>query len=331
MSDITASGRLARQACAAFPRAGSLTLGRMLHADHPLVFASYDTARRAVRYARGECASGGGCKTPHPVARIPLAVIPESFSKKRSDFMIDGPARILVMCDAHIPYHDKGAVEAAVKTGKRRAVTGVYLGGDWADFYRVSQFERDPEARRLPDEINAVRDSLAYLRDQFPKARIWYRKGNHERRYDSYLRISAPELLGLDCMGLDGVLGLSDMGITYIDEYTPIKFGKHLYGLHGNEYGGGAGSPVNPARGLLLKTKQCSFCGHWHRTSEQPDRTLAQTQLAAWSVGCLCDLHPEYASQNQWNHGHAILTIDRAGGFCFLNLRSEGGKVYGDA
>ncbi len=330
-SDLGASGRLAREACAEFPNASSRALARMLRKNHPRVYVSEDTARAAIRYARGERPSHGGATTLRPVARVPLPVIPESFGKKRGEFPVSGPASILVLCDAHIPYHDKRAIEAAVKTGKRRGVTGLYLNGDWADFYRVSRFERDPEARRLPEEIDAVKDSLAYLRDQFPKARIWYRKGNHEHRYDAYLRACAPELLGLDGLGLDKILRLDDFGITSIDEYTPVLFGHYLYGIHGNEYGSGTGSPVNPARGLLLKTKQCSFCGHFHRTSEQPERTLAQKQLAAWSVGCLCDLHPEYASQNQWNHGHAVLELDRAGGFCFLNMRSEGGKVYGDA
>lgn len=321
-----ASGRLARQACQKFPAASTSALSRILRRDHPKVYPNFNAARCAVRYVRGEKDGATGYKHPQVVPR--QVAMPKSASKHRAPKIITDPLRSLLLCDAHIPYHDAKAIEAAIGTGLEYNVGCVVLGGDWGDFYRCSHYERDPETRRLKDELQDNRDSLVYLRQKFPKARIIYRKGNHEHRLTAYMRYHCEELLGIAEFEIPALLDLDAMGIECVDEYTPIRFGEYLHFIHGNEYGGGAGSPVNPARGLALKTKACSMCGHFHRSSEHTERSIAKHQLSTWSVGCLCDLHPDYASQNQWNHGHAIIELDVKGGFKVHNFRSQDGKVY---
>ena len=320
-----ASGSLARTLCRKHPTTATNALARILHKDHPKVYPTHDSARQAVRYHRGE-RNGGHGKSPSATPRKPA--LPDSASKRRNVVAVEGKTITLVLCDAHIPYHDNAALEAAIDGGEFYGADTVLLGGDWGDFYRCSHYERDPETRRLKEELQDNQDSLAYLRYRFPKARIIYRAGNHEHRLVAYMRYHAEELLGIADYQIPTLLHLDDHGIEYVDEYTPIRFGSHLTFLHGNEYGGGAGSPVSPARGLMLKAKSCGMCGHFHRSSEQVDRSIEGHQLATWSVGCLCDLHPEYASQNQWNHGHAIVETDAGGGFKVRNFRSQDGKVY---
>jgi hypothetical protein len=46
-----------------------------------------------------------------------------------------------------------------------------------------------------------------------------------------------------------------------------------------------------------------------------------------WSTGCLCDLTPEYARINRWNHGAAIVTVFDDGEYEVHNFRIAHGKV----
>jgi hypothetical protein len=45
-------------------------------------------------------------------------------------------------------------------------------------------------------------------------------------------------------------------------------------------------------------------------------------------VGCLCDLSPDYAIVNRWNHGFAIVDIDEDGSFEVHNHKIIDGRVY---
>jgi hypothetical protein len=45
-----------------------------------------------------------------------------------------------------------------------------------------------------------------------------------------------------------------------------------------------------------------------------------------WSVGCLSELHPMYMPLNKWNHGFAIVDIDKED-FQVTNKRIHNGKV----
>lgn len=47
-----------------------------------------------------------------------------------------------------------------------------------------------------------------------------------------------------------------------------------------------------------------------------------------WSTGCLCDLHPDYAPLNKWNHGFAFVEVFNGGKFEVQNLFISDGKVY---
>lgn len=44
-------------------------------------------------------------------------------------------------------------------------------------------------------------------------------------------------------------------------------------------------------------------------------------EVFCWSTGCLCDLRPEYARINKWNHGFAAVTVHDDGSFDVSNQR----------
>jgi len=44
--------------------------------------------------------------------------------------------------------------------------------------------------------------------------------------------------------------------------------------------------------------------------------------------GCLCDLHPEYARINNWNHGIGRVETNEAGDFVVINFPLIANKMF---
>lgn len=231
----------------------------------------------------------------------------------------------LLLGDVHIPYHDPGTIRAAVAEGKRQGVTGVLLNGDVLDFYQISRFSRDPSKPRMKVEIEKGREFLAWLRSQFPRARIVFKEGNHDERLRTYLAERAPELFDLDDLQLVNLLRAADRGVEWVADKRVVTLGKLLV-VHGHEYPGGGG--VNPARWLFLRTGASSLCAHFHQPSYHPFRTADQREQGVWSIGCSCFLHPAYRPLNQWLNGFAVVTVEPGGHFRVDNRTVlSGGRV----
>jgi predicted phosphodiesterase len=319
-----------------FPKAPTLTLSRMAYKANPSVWTNLESVRRYFRTRRG---AGGARqrrestdkshfrtlqKPGDPFGRLPkpLRDIDDWGSV---DF--NGPLRALVISDVHIPFYDKPSTICALKYGQDLRADLVLLNGDIADHHAESDYIKDPRRRDFPGEVRAVKDFLRVVRDLFPKARIVYKLGNHEERHIRYMRVKAPELLGLPEFEIESVFGLADNDIQLVKDNRPIKLGG-LYVLHGHEYRFAISNPVNPARGLFLRAKTNAICGHFHQTSQHSERSLDQKVRSTWSIGFLGDLHPEYRPINNWNHGFMIVQVDKNDAFEVGNLRIVNGKAY---
>lgn len=283
---------------------------------------------RGCVFGRLERAKALGLFDPSPKVEE-LADLPDATSHYEDWdlYELPGPMRILRLSDVHIPYHSREAVQVAVKYGKDHGANTILLSGDIFDFFTISRWEKDPRKRNLPGEIEAGRQFLRYIRREFPDARIVFKEGNHEERWESYLRSKAPELLGLDEFTWQGVYRLNDHAIEHVGDRRPIQLGK-LIDIHGHEYRFNISNPVNPARGLFLRGKVHAICGHFHQTSQHSEKRLDNHVVATWSTGCLCDLHPDYAPINNWNHGFVFAEIGPDGDFAVTNLRIVNGKAY---
>jgi len=105
---------------------------------------------------------------------------------------------------------------------------------------------------------------LVTIREAFPKARIIYKDGNHEMRWESYLSFKAPELLGIEDFMLDKVLGWQSAGLNT----SPISDRFDLASLTSFTVTNTV-SPSqiqsNAARGLFLRAKAYAMCGHFHQ------------------------------------------------------------------
>jgi predicted phosphodiesterase len=240
---------------------------------------------------------------------------------------LEGPARVLVLSDVHSPYHSETGVQIALNHGVEQEADVVLLNGDILDFYAASKWEKDPRKRNLEKEIETGIGLLEYIRETFPSARIIYKEGNHEERWESFLIRKAPELLGVKKFSWQAVFELDRLKIEWVGEKRPIRLGK-LNVVHGHEYRFAIAGPVNAARGLFNKAKAHALCGHFHQTHTHSETTIEQKLIATFSTGCLCDLHPEYMPLNNWNQGFADVDVTATGNFHVQNLKIDQGELY---
>ena len=311
----------------------SRSAARMLTELHPGLFKDIETARARVRYyrcAQGKRnairAAGNGLARPHGSQRDAVWDLPEPIGEAHTWREIPVECRrALVISDIHIPFHDRAALDLALKEGKRRAVDCVILNGDVVDFHSVSFWERDPRLRDLSAELEATEYFLESLRDRFPKARIVYKDGNHEERLPRWVWTHVPEFAGLAGLQLKNLLHLDDYGIEHVGDKQPLRVGPHLRILHGHEFRAPFLNPVNPARGLYLRCKCNALCGDLHQTSQHTESGLTHT-VSTWSVGALCDLRPKYMPLNKWNAGFAVVEV-RGDAWSVENLKIIGGQV----
>ena len=57
------------------------------------------------------------------------------------------------------------------------------------------------------------------------------------------------------------------------------------------------------------------------------ERTMMGKVIKTWSTGCMCDLHPEYASLNKWSQGFTLVQVDKDGNFSVDNKSIDNGKI----
>jgi predicted phosphodiesterase len=325
---------IAADYCRRFETQSTRAIARLLKRDEPLLFASLDAARVCVQRVRDE--GGTPCSSNYAAPQNKVErVAPKCWDKlptPKTEFddwnavEIGGDMTALILSDIHIPYYHKSSLLAALEMGRKRECDLILLNGDIADHYAVSHWDTDPRRRKFADEVDAMRDFLETLRDNFPAARIIYKLGNHEERYERYMRGKCAELLGVDKFDFAEIYELGKQGVEVVRDMKPIRLGK-LFVIHGHEYRFPIANPVNPARGLFLRAKTLALCGHFHQTSQHSERNLEQSVVSTWSTGCLANLHPEYRPLNNWNHGHAIVSTVK-GDFEVENYRTIRGVSY---
>jgi len=327
---------VAEQYCREYPNAKTHTLSRKLYEENKKVYPTVNAARCAINKVRGKMGDRfrgidkrNGNDALHQEAVLhssPFEALPDpiaDFSECRP--YIVGGKRILVLSDIHFPFHDKEALIIALEHGRKMDVDEILLNGDILDCYALSRFVTDPRLRDFGKELAQTKAFLHLLREQFPKATIRYRRGNHELRYENWMFVKAPEILGIkEVFEMKAILGLDNLGISWHDERDYWKVGR-LNIVHGHEFGRGGG--VNAARWLFLKAKSTSMCGHFHRVDSHSGRDMEGKITSTWTTGCLCGLSPDYLRYNEWSHGFAYIESD-GHNFAAHNHRIIDGKVY---
>ena len=324
----------ARRLIGKFPDASALSLARRLRAEINNA-STLDSCRSTVRQQLGQ---GGPYRraaakknSTYRPARKPgeqRPEMPKSLASAWSPFVLGVVGQVGILSDIHVPYHSTKALAAAVKHLKTLGLKALILNGDFADFYSISRWTKNPAQRDFAGELKAVRGLVGWLRSEFPRIPIIAKLGNHEERWEHWLWDHAPEISSEREMGLEAWLHLTQNGVELVKDQRIILAGE-LPIAHGHELPKGMASPVNAARGAFMRTMSTILIGHGHRTSGHCEQDMWQSETFCWSTGCLCDLAPEYARINKWNWGFASVEIAKTGGgFDVQNYRITGdGKV----
>lgn len=336
MAKKTVKGETAQQYCAKYPNMGDLTLARKLYKDNPLLYKDVEDARGLVRYYRGhrgEWSRNAIASKDHikPITHDTVSNIfklPESAAEPKKPYILPKSANnILLISDLHIPYHDVDAITAALKYGQENEINTIFVNGDLLDFHMLSRFDKDPRARSVKDEFDTCKALLQRIRDIFPDAAFYWLKGNHDKRYEKWLFAKAPEIFDDEYYQLENRLQLNDLKIKLIDDMQLVKAGK-LFLTHGHLLTGGLIAPVNAARGVYMQAKASTIIGHTHSVSEHTEKTLKDELITCWSMGCLCELRPDYRPYaNKYSHGFAHVRVENNGNFHVKNMRIFNGKI----
>jgi predicted phosphodiesterase len=316
-----------------YPDSPARTLAREACKRWPKTFANIEHARSAVRVVLGVIGkknrkrmagtNGSFYRAPRPAG----FQIPAGVRQIAAPLQFNDPGKWLIISDVHVPYQDETALLAALDYGVKEGCKHVCINGDFYDFYKISQWERDPEMRNPQEELDTGRPILEQIAKAFPGRHV-YKIGNHEDRYERHLQSVSPELAACRAFRLVKFLELEDIGFEMVASKQEYAIGK-LPIYHGHELPKGLTNPVNIARGVYLRTQDPGLVGHWHKTSDHTETSARKGRMTVThSTGCLCDLKPGYAPVNSWNHGFAILDLAKGGEYQLDNKRILNGKVY---
>lgn len=333
---ITYKGEIVIQYLEKYPNASTNAIARIISDENPIDFPNFETTRSSVRIYRNELkGQPSKCIDTSEFTRTEKEKkqfmsrkfeLPETDYKKIEPFIIPkGQNNILFLSDIHLPYQDNKALALAIDYGIQEKVNAIYLNGDTLDMYQMSRFIKDRRLRDMSGELEICREFLKMLQKTF-NCPIYYKIGNHEDRWENFLRLQAPELLGISDFELSTILRFREFGVTEVKSRQLAYAGK-LGLLHGHEFGHSVFSPVNPARGLYLRAKESCVIGHHHQTSEHTEKSLSGEVVTTWSVGSLCGLQPEYMPYNKWNHGFAHIRVKDDKNYEVKNIRIINYKI----
>lgn len=325
------SGDVSKEYCERWPDLPTMTLAKKLYNENREVYRSLEAARTRIRYYRGQSGSENRASTKDKSSFKPLAYkynpfdLPESHAENYDPVLIQ-QSKVLILSDIHIPYHDNKALDVAINYGINKGVNTLLLNGDTIDNFWQSRFEKDPRQRSTKQEFDAARQFLQVLRNTFPDARIIWKNGNHDERWEKWLYVKAPEVFDDPEFTLEARLKFGELKIEMVKDKLPIKIGQ-LTVLHGHELQGSGG--VNPARATFMKTMANVLIGHCHRTSQHAEPTMEGRVIVTNSQGCLCGMFPGFARVNKWNQGFSYVEHDiPTGEYELSNVKIIGGKAY---
>lgn len=194
------------------------------------------------------------------------------------------------------------AVELVHKIGQHLKPDIVTILGDYLDAESVSSFPRDPDRfQMLKDEIEDVNKGLDEFDRYYPKARKIYIMGNHEERFQTYVRQKAPALFGIAY--LPELLRFAQR-----PNWEWVKYGKHvrigkLIFTHGTL------ARQNVASAMLQKYEHSVCFGHVHKIEEALKVNGLGEAHVAFTPGWLGDMEQvDYIKDfANWQLGFALV------------------------
>jgi hypothetical protein len=252
------------------------------------------------------------------------------------------------------PFHDRRALDAVLKIAYVLAPDDVFFLGDVNDFAGWSdKFLKEPGFyfTTQPALIEA-----AWVIGQFKAAtrggRTVLIDGNHDVRPERAMvnhLVEAYQLRAADqmelpaVMSIDNLLGLSRMGVEYLEGYPDrdVWINEHARLIHGEKV---RAQPGQTAAAVVRDAHETTVFGHIHRR-EMATKTIAGRRgprlVQAYCPGCLCHVDgrvPGSSRRAQWQQGAVVIwyndetcnitPIDIENGHAFFNGHVFEGEDY---
>lgn len=217
----------------------------------------------------------------------------------------------MVIPDSHVPYEDKLAFDTMLAAAKVYKPDNIVIIGDFVDCYAVSAHPKSPERRASLkweiDEANKRLDQVGRLGAD----RVVYCSGNHEYRYDRFIRDKAPELYET-APSIQSLLRIKARGWEWVPYMRHIKIGKVAYTHEIGRCG------VNTARQSLLDFGGNLIVGHSHRAGVSYQGTIDDGGRVCMNVGWLGSVKDiDYAhharAERDWELGFGTVDQDIQG------------------
>lgn len=222
--------------------------------------------------------------------------------------------KILFLYDLHVPEQSKKCIKIAKDFKDDFKPDIVVAGGDWMNVDQVDSFKNESEID-LKDEFAITKEYL----DMFGVTH--FLEGNHEERLR---RVGLLDKRLRTMVDLETNLELSKRNIQlypYHPKRGVLKLGKlkAIHGFYTNKY-------------CAAKTAEaygCCIMGHSHRFQTYSPK-VSEKWSTGWSIGCLCNLNPEWTAKNGpngWMQGFAYAYLHKNGNFDLTPVRIIGNKV----
>jgi hypothetical protein len=325
------------------PKLSKGSMATLLYKQYPEVFKTRELTRSRIRYITGT--TGSRLRKYIDVGDLPKEYqdvnelhdeLPEEYQTfKWEPFQLPDIGGVwLILGDMHVPFHKNRVIMSAIEYAKRqygKALKGLFLNGDFMDQYWSSWWPIDSSIVSSAQEIRASQQMLFYILNQLQPEYMVYKEANHEYRFQKMVKHN-PQLSGVkavtDAISIENLLAFKhiqsklrkpcEMEVVHRGNYA---YYKELAIIHGDELGRGTANLVNPARTAFLRTKSIVLTHHFHQTSAHSEQNLQGIQTPCWSVGCLCNIHPEYAPFAHLKSNHGFAFLDTRGKWDVRNLR----------
>jgi len=232
--------------------------------------------------------------------------------------------RLVLLNDLHIPYHDKDTLNSVKRAVKYLKPDILLLGGDIADFYNVSSFNKDPSREHdMYSETSEVKEVLKDMTKWNAKS-VKYIVGNHEERLQKYISKNAPDLHWVEGLKLEKILGLQELNIDFIKDRYWIHNGVMYSHLNKALKWGGSS-----AKNIGLDYNMPVVHTHTHRIGH-----TRHGNRDFYDNGCLCKFEADYISGPvMWNQAFMIVDyINDKPHFRQVNIKDHqfilDGKLY---
>lgn len=206
----------------------------------------------------------------------------------------------MIIGDLHIPFEDPKAIKIMFKIHQHCRPETVIINGDLLDFSELSHFTRNKlDDRPITESIDAAVNIIEKLQRY---STVIFHIGNHEIRLQKYLFNNAPELAELISFN-DLVNNKLDTKIEFAEmigrDCMKLYFDDKLLVGHFNRV---SRYSAYTAKLLVEDYKVNVVQAHTHRLGMYFTTGVKETFMGI-EGGCLCDVHPQYVANPNWQSG----------------------------